>query len=339
MITFKDWFFNQFPETAREEDTNKNDNGEGTFQRYLQSMGVELDDNIIPFISALTDVYDALKCPPSLLNHLGSNLGYIPSLDSSPETYAKLLPIAIKIFKTKGTLQSYKDYFGILGVDVDILELTPKTEITYDQKLPIYDDEPDEEEYDSECEACSGYYLKMGLKSFGDLTNGKSAEASIPLFPFAGAGYTMGVYVIPPIGGALGIASYTVQSTDTTPAILGQSIVNYINTHNIGGYTARVSSFLPHNQISIIITAPSTDGASMNGHVAFINYPGGQSSYPFSGGIDPQLNYAIIPDEIKDKIENNICFLQPINAKFMGFINSITFEETINITITDTTNL
>jgi len=207
-MEFRDWFFRQFPEVVQLEDSYKDSSGEGLFQRYLRTFGVELDEEIVPFITNFSDIWDYQVCEAKFLPLIAVILGSPPSFDGDADTYRKILAYAVAIYKVKGTERAYQILMGILGVTIDIIFVAPKKKVNYDGGF-IYDMEPDPELYDSECEYCTDYWV----------------------------GY------------------------------------NYNNTH--------------------------------------------------------------APQEVLDKMQNVICFLQPINAKFQGFIFTIGLEDTYEYPVSD----
>lgn len=150
---FKDWIFNQLPESLREIDSNKDPNDQGTLQRFLQNMGTELDDEVVDFISEFTEILDIDTIPDNLLQYLGFTLGSPPSIDGTYDTYRKLLSYIVSIYKIKGTVCCYNLLFNLLGLGAVIYEYQKQTTNKYDTEL-IYDDEV---LYDIPCEPCNLY--------------------------------------------------------------------------------------------------------------------------------------------------------------------------------------
>lgn len=164
----KDFVFNKLPHYYRDNDTNKDVNGEGVLQRYLQVFGLQIDDELKPFIDGFQILYDVSNVDPKFLQHIGSILGYPPSLNADPELYRKILLYIIQIYKVKGTCMSFKMLFNLLGLQVEIIEDIPRKKITYDldPEIAKYDhledeDVKDDDRYDSECDYCSGFSLAV----------------------------------------------------------------------------------------------------------------------------------------------------------------------------------
>lgn len=163
--TFKNWFFKQFPGKYQESDPLKNLDGEGLFQRYLQSMGNELDEDFIPYLDDFLKIVDVIQCDDKFLPLLSGILGFPPTINNLPETYRRVLAYAIAIYKIKGTKRSYEMVFNLVGQTIHFFEETPTREIFYDD-FPEreYDhdgDDTDDEVYDTECQTCSGYYIHI----------------------------------------------------------------------------------------------------------------------------------------------------------------------------------
>lgn len=164
MMVFRDWFFQQFPEDVQVNDSYKNVDGEGLLQRFLRTFGVELDEEIMPFIFNFTDIIDYQKCDDKFLPLIGMILGNPPSLGGDSSVYRKVLAYAVAIYKVKGTEQAYKILLGILGLSIKILADIPIRKITYDDDTdPHYDDGVEDDMppqfYDSECQYCSNYRI------------------------------------------------------------------------------------------------------------------------------------------------------------------------------------
>jgi hypothetical protein len=163
-MEFKDWFFQQFPGVYQESDINKNAAGEGTFQRYLQSVGLELDDEIMPYIHNFMNIVDVVECDDKFLPLIAGILGSPPSYGADNDLYRKVLAYIVAIYKVKGTKLSYQILLGILGFTIRIIEETPAQKITYDQ-VGIKYDEDVPNKYDSACDNCSGYYIAYNINN------------------------------------------------------------------------------------------------------------------------------------------------------------------------------
>lgn len=157
---FKDWFFRQLPEYAQLSDSNKDELDQGTLQRYLQIFGMETDENIMPYVTDFMDVIDLQKTDDKYLPMIAGLLGNPPSLGDNA-SYRKVLAYALAIYKVKGTKKSYEIFMNLLGLRIDIIEDIPAKQVSYDLEpdIAIYDEEPIMNQYDSECDYCSGYTI------------------------------------------------------------------------------------------------------------------------------------------------------------------------------------
>ena len=162
---FKDWIFNQLPKYIQRTDSYPNVNGDGVLKRYLQTSGIELDEQFIPYIVNFLDIVDVIKCDEKFLPLIGSILGYPPSIDGLSTTYRKILANILAIYKVKGTKTSFEMLFNLLGLEIEIIEEVPGKGIKYDDSpVDIYD-EAIPNQYDSHCAYCSGYWISYNSKA------------------------------------------------------------------------------------------------------------------------------------------------------------------------------
>lgn len=156
---FKDFFYRQFPEQHQAEDPLKNGQGEGIWQRYLRTFGIELDENIKPFIDNFIDIIDLSLTDDKYLPLVGNILGDPPTTGDN-SIYRKILAYATAIYKVKGTEQAYRILFNLLGMEIDeFIYEVPKQKITYDMPGVRYDEDPIFT-YDTECQMCSTFTIK-----------------------------------------------------------------------------------------------------------------------------------------------------------------------------------
>lgn len=169
---FKTWIFGSLSEYYKKNDTYKDVDGKGLLERYLECFGMELDENIMPFIDNFINLVDLEKVDDKFLPDLSYILGAPPTMGFNNSQYRKLLAYAIAIYKIKGTEKSFQILFSFLGYDVFVIEEIPKKKVTYDSDF-IYDEEPEPEIYDTDCAWCSDF--KLGIRpsnaSQDDLNN------------------------------------------------------------------------------------------------------------------------------------------------------------------------
>ena len=156
MINFRTWIFEKFPYYFWENDTYKDGEGHGLFQRYLETVGIELDSELVNKIPGLLDLTNAELVASKQLIHLAEVLGNPPDTFGDETKYRKLLKYITNINKEKGNLKGYQLIFGVLGVDVEIEEVYGldnhyDTELQYDTDL----------HYDGNCPPCSNYTLAI----------------------------------------------------------------------------------------------------------------------------------------------------------------------------------
>lgn len=155
MVNFKDWIYEQLPNRFREEDTDII-NGKGLFQRFVESMGAEIDSNITPSIAVLTDLNLVLTTEEYYVAYIAWMMGNPPNTFNHNEFYRQILRYLIPILKIKGTALAYEAFFGILGIQATITEIDLE-DMRYDTGK-IYDVGY---QYDLSCPPCSDYILDI----------------------------------------------------------------------------------------------------------------------------------------------------------------------------------
>lgn len=119
-MAFKDFIFGQFPPYYKIEDTNKDGDGKGIFERYTEIYGEYIDESIIPDIENFSEDFNALSCRETLLPIIADDLGNPPELTIDDDRYRKLLSTIASIYKIKGTLPGYRIFFLMFGFNVSI---------------------------------------------------------------------------------------------------------------------------------------------------------------------------------------------------------------------------
>lgn len=152
---FKKFLFSLFPFWYKENDTYKDINGQGLFERYLELFGERLDEDFIPFADNFLQIIKADTCDPKFLNHIAYTLGNPPDVTNNEYTYRRLLSFVVSLYKIKGTISSYVYFFNILGFDISITEY-PGVNILYDSGY-LYD--VSGVDYDKYCMGCSQYSI------------------------------------------------------------------------------------------------------------------------------------------------------------------------------------
>ena len=168
MVTkFKHWFFNRLPLYFKQTDNYKDPiSGEGLLERYLQTFGMELDEEVVNYADGyisgtsldvnIKSVIDPLTCDPKFLLHIAHTLGNPPDLLQATSTYRKLLRYILAYYKVKGTKRSYEIFFALLGWNVSIIEYEPGDTRYDDNPNDLYDTD---KHYDGDCASCSDYEI------------------------------------------------------------------------------------------------------------------------------------------------------------------------------------
>lgn len=169
MIIFEQYIPDILPEYFRENDSYKDGSGKGFLIRFLEIFGQELDEQFYPNIEGVIDLHDVFNTPTAYLEYLGYLMGNLPDIIVNNEhDYRNLLSYIVSIYQIKGTIQSYKSMFFLLGSDTTINELATTTK-GYDDGTSLYDLAGIL--YDETCVPCSDYEII--------LTNGPLLTADI----------------------------------------------------------------------------------------------------------------------------------------------------------------
>lgn len=156
---FKDWLFNKFPHRYKKEDSYKDVDGKGLFERFLNALGEELDEEVIPYLESHLDILDSMSVSDALLPHLADTLGNPPDTLRDADKYRLFLKYIVPINRLKGTVGSYDLLFSIFGVTVEI-EVDELVRHLYDNDLE-YDEKDGDLLYDSDCPECICYSLNI----------------------------------------------------------------------------------------------------------------------------------------------------------------------------------
>lgn len=138
MIKFAEYIFGLFPHYYKQYDSYKI-GGKGLLERFLETLGGELDDETMKFLDEDNNEYylnnlDPLLADINLLPHLMDELSNPPKILTDNTSYRKLLKYIVSLYKIRGTKRSYVLYFELLGFTIDLIEHAPDPIIPY-----IYD--------------------------------------------------------------------------------------------------------------------------------------------------------------------------------------------------------
>lgn len=155
-FNLKTFLFSLFPEYYQEKDTYKDSNNQGLLERYLESLGEELDNTTIPALQNFQDLFTVTNTPNNLLPFLGSTLGFPPNLNNDILVYKKVLKYAVAIYKIKGTPASYNLLFNLLNLSCNLTLLPSPNYNLHDNEVLC--DTPGTI-YDTVCNPCKEYNL------------------------------------------------------------------------------------------------------------------------------------------------------------------------------------
>ncbi len=178
MFVFNNWFWDRLSSYFQEEDSYKDNQGQGLLERYLKIFGEDLDEVVLPLMLDYIKTVDPLESAdfanqiidPSnvdnqrFLNHIAYTLGLPPDL-TNDDYYRKVLQFAIALYQIKGTIPSYEIWADMVGIQLSIYEVEPK-EVRYDSGFnydTIIQDILSETPtlYDSVCPTCSEYVIAI----------------------------------------------------------------------------------------------------------------------------------------------------------------------------------
>lgn len=134
-------------------------NGDGLLERFLRVHGVELDDEVIPYIDNYLDQVQPLIADEQFLEHIAYTLGMPPNFFGNATQYRTLLWVIVSIYKIKGTEPALNALFALIGLQVQIVPIYTDC-LRYDTRPLIYDDPANL--YDSCCKKCIRYRLEWG---------------------------------------------------------------------------------------------------------------------------------------------------------------------------------
>ena len=155
LLKFRTWLFEQLPDYFHSEDTYKDQNGKGIFQRYLEALGEEYDEELVDKLENFLNILDPISTDEKFLPHIAYTKGNAPDLGFDNQTYRAYLNNLVSIYQIKGTRESYVLLFRLLGYNLTLLLTFFQEDVRYDEEI-VYDDE---ELYDMSCNSCVEYTI------------------------------------------------------------------------------------------------------------------------------------------------------------------------------------
>jgi len=146
------------PDYIIQNDSYKDINGKGFVERYLEIFGLELDEDLVPYIEDLVIQKNPILADIKFLDNLAIMMGDTPDFSQDTAHYRNIISFIVAIYRIKGTKKSYQSILYGLGLfNTAILEI-PLISIEYDDVLVEYD-AVEEFEYDISCLTCSDYNI------------------------------------------------------------------------------------------------------------------------------------------------------------------------------------
>ncbi len=171
-MLFVDKIFTYFSRYEKSSDPNKDVNGKGTLERYNEIVGVDIDENLIPFIENLVkNVLEPQKCFANFVAVGEADMGVDLLLQDNLTYRRAILSVVSKLYQIKGTLKGYYTLFGKLGWSVVITEFFDDegfdSPFLFDDFLRTFDM--------SQCPGCSDYSLAITTPSGNPPTSSELA--------------------------------------------------------------------------------------------------------------------------------------------------------------------
>lgn len=180
------FFFEKLPEYFKRNDSYKNRWENGILERYMATIGNELDNNVVPFIKCINEIQDPRTTMTKFFPHFTDFFSISPNLNINDAQYRNVISTIISFNKRKATRQYLKTYFRILGYDIDTYNLGKSNfDYWYDRESFKYDDHiipPGSSDYyysryDSiQCPICYDMYVTI---SIGENHNGETVTGEV----------------------------------------------------------------------------------------------------------------------------------------------------------------
>jgi hypothetical protein len=162
-MLFVDKIFNYFSGEDKRTDTNKDVNEKGTLERYNESIGEDIDENIKPLLDyLLANVCEPITCYDRYVPYIESELGYSQEVDilflgSTIARRRQVVQKILRYYPIRGSRRGYEVLFNLLGIT--LVSLTEYDIICgLDSPLTIDDDD---RRLDGCCDVCTRYSLEL----------------------------------------------------------------------------------------------------------------------------------------------------------------------------------
>lgn len=220
MLNITNFIVGLFPSFYFDNDTYKDGANKGLLRRYVEIFGDELDAGFVNYVTDLSKIIDIRLTPEKYLNLLGEFLGRPVSPTSTTAQFREFLTMVTNIYKTKGSIESYRRLFFWLGVDINIVETYPETTLwdddhTWDSDM-VYD-------YRS-CEQCTNYDIHY-LPNDGTCLDGTPIDLGDYLTNISQETMQQIICMLEPIDAKLGGLYGAIKVCDTVVAPTETSVV------------------------------------------------------------------------------------------------------------------
>jgi hypothetical protein len=163
MWSFEEGIFNRFYTVFdKRVDNNKDVNGKGTLERFNETIGKDLDENIVPLIENLLEyIYEHETAYDRYVPYMESMFGF--KRGNWNLYFTNDLTVRRKVLKyiqpwhnLRGTERLYHILFGMLGLTLVLVE----NPAGYGFDSPVTFDDT-ERRFDSTCPTCSSYTMAL----------------------------------------------------------------------------------------------------------------------------------------------------------------------------------
>ena len=159
MFSLKNIIFGLFGVEAKLNDTYKDQNGKGIWERYNESVAEYYDESVDPLI---VNIFENVLLPNTMfvrfLDIQIEALGNLPVISDDPAIKRKVIQYFNILGTIKGTLKSFEMLFSFIGITVDDV-IDVDSGFTFDDDNATFDDPV--RTFDSGNPCCGTYELNL----------------------------------------------------------------------------------------------------------------------------------------------------------------------------------
>lgn len=138
-MDLRGFLFSRLPNYYKDNDTYKDSNNRGILERFLGTLDVELQEELVDQLHQLIDQLDPKTTMNKFLPIMAQTVGNPTNILGTDESLRERILQAISLYKIKGTVRSYQLLFNLLGYRIELEEHIPLNSL-YDIGL-LYDDD------------------------------------------------------------------------------------------------------------------------------------------------------------------------------------------------------